>query len=612
MRFRADALRDFTYLRRRTRHYANMLAVLLAVVFFASGLITSYAEGKDVSGCITDITVSKSPAENREKLTVTVSFSDNDGNESVIRSGDSFTVSWPSQGDAYLTGYRGTIPLISGDGITYGEVTVGSGSAVAVFNDNVEGMYDVSGSFHFDVMAVNNSGGGDENVAAVTIEAGDKSCDVEIHRNASGNTQVGELPEFRKEAADIGGAWVKIDGVDGWVMTLDPEDPTYTRWILTANEHRNSISSDIVIDDQIQQGQELDPAEVSLYSAGSINANYSGTWDEVTSDFTADHPGSALNISDTGRIEWTIASGDADHEAWYLIYSCRITDFTLDTFDNSADITWTDDQGHTYSGHDESRFANTERGGEADVLPRGVLQITKKVAGTDLTVGGIGFEADKLNDSGEWERIAVMTTDNRGRATLTRLRAGHYRLYETSVPDYLEMRYTPEDPYEFDLGEDEGMSMSHGFTCEDPVRKTDITAVKQWKNADGSDDDSDHPTIWFRLYRMDRYGRRAPYGEIKDLPARITEVTWENLPANDVYGNEYVYEVIETDKSGNDWVPEGYTKSESGLTVINTRDEAVTPELPETGGPGDRGYIITGASALLTALGIIVVKVLLL
>lgn len=100
----------------------------------------------------------------------------------------------------------------------------------------------------------------------------------------------------------------------------------------------------------------------------------------------------------------------------------------------------------------------------------------------------------------------------------------------------------------------------------------DITADKVWKNMDGTTDTSDHPTIYFKLYRSINGGEPEAVedAELIELTNGTTTATWNDMPACDNQGNPYTYSVKETDASGNDAVPEDYEKIEDGLTVINT------------------------------------------
>lgn len=122
---------------------------------------------------------------------------------------------------------------------------------------------------------------------------------------------------------------------------------------------------------------------------------------------------------------------------------------------------------------------------------------------------------------------------------------------------------------------------------EPPTPTTDTVTVngsKQWVGTDGSADTSDHPTIYLALFRSVEGGdAELVAGTIRSITtasgSSYENQTWSDLPRYDSEGREYTYTVKEVDESGNDAVPVGYTKSESGTTVTNTK----TTEFPHTG-----------------------------
>ena len=348
---------------------------------------------------ITKLTVAPSLVENYGKVRVEVAFSDGSPDEHVFHGGDTIAISWPTAGDGVLKGYSATIPLISQDGVTYGEVKVTPAGAAIVFNAPVNDLYDVNGSFYFELLALNNADTTEEDTQIATIVAGSKTADVSIHKAASGTTVGGDLPDFRKQADSIGGGYTYVEG-KGWVMSLDPEDPTYTQWILTANENHQEIRSDIVISDSIGAGQRLDRSFLYVYSDGNITSSLTGSVDSVAASWNAAHPNSRLSLSDNGGLSWRIDQATATGTYWCMVYRCEITDFSQAYYENAADIYWTAPDGTAFSAHDEASFANVSQGGDVTGLPRGVLQVTKRVEGTQMVVSGVTFVIERSTDEG--------------------------------------------------------------------------------------------------------------------------------------------------------------------------------------------------------------------
>ena len=123
--------------------------------------------------------------------------------------------------------------------------------------------------------------------------------------------------------------------------------------------------------------------------------------------------------------------------------------------------------------------------------------------------------------------------------------------------------------------------MTEGFTVTNTYQKIDVVANKVWE--DDIKEGETRQTIYFKLYRKIKDGEELEVQgqELKELPSGTTKVTWKDLDRFDEKGNEYIYSVKEVNEDGEDFVPEGYKKSEDGLTVTNTKD-TVVPPTPET------------------------------
>ncbi|MBP6136892.1 MAG: InlB B-repeat-containing protein, partial [Clostridia bacterium] len=96
----------------------------------------------------------------------------------------------------------------------------------------------------------------------------------------------------------------------------------------------------------------------------------------------------------------------------------------------------------------------------------------------------------------------------------------------------------------------------------------EVEAKKYWR---GVVDTSDKVAVWFTLYRTTTTGtdEKVPDLDPKKIPPGNDSAHWNNLLGEDENGNAYTFYVKETDKDGNDWVPEGFEKEESGLIVYN-------------------------------------------
>ncbi len=111
-----------------------------------------------------------------------------------------------------------------------------------------------------------------------------------------------------------------------------------------------------------------------------------------------------------------------------------------------------------------------------------------------------------------------------------------------------------------------GTSMTNQYV----IPRGDIDGRKLWGR--GSDP---RPTVWLKLYRQvgDNPPEEVPLpeGELKQLPAGTTSVTWQNVELTTIRGESYVFSVREVDAHGADWTAPGYFKIENGTTVTNQR-----------------------------------------
>ncbi len=556
--------------------------------------VTVWSAPSDMSNYVTSIRVENQNVNDYEKVRITAAFDDGAPGEHVFTEGDTIRVNWPSGGDGYLTGYQKTLPLISPEGATYATAVITAAGATITFLAAVNEMYEVSGSIYFEALARNTTDTNDSDTKTITISAGDTAADINITKPAgSQGTGEGTLPFFRKAASNIGGGWQRVEGIDGWVAGLDPSDPTYTDWSLTANENRETITSDLIARDTLGEGMQLDIdyAQAELYSSGGTQVTYTGTFDEIAAAFNGQFADSTLTRDSHGNIVWIIGQQTINGTEWHLHYRCEITDYSLATYSNSADVTYSDSNNSPVSLHDIGYYANVNAGGDIVGLPRGVLQVTKKISGTEQTVSDVSFIVQKYED-GNWKDIGTMTTDSIGIARMSKLKTGTYRIYESEAPNYLEsefqidgITYSENNPYEFYVDLNDTSTTGISLEVSNKVKTTEITAVKQWKNSDGTQDTDSHPDTYFQLYRKTaNQSYAAKVGGIRILTDGNTEISWGELNAYTIYGDAYEYFVKEVNAEGEDSVPEGYQKEENGLTVINTKipEEKINVEVSKT------------------------------
>ena len=119
-----------------------------------------------------------------------------------------------------------------------------------------------------------------------------------------------------------------------------------------------------------------------------------------------------------------------------------------------------------------------------------------------------------------------------------------------------------------------------------------VEAKKYWRGVTGT---SDKIAVWFTLYRTTTTGtdEKVPGLNPEKIPPGNDSAHWNNLLGEDEEGNAYTFYVKETDKYGNDWVPDGFEKVESGLSVYNYKltQEQVIGTKKWVGGPTPRPQV---------------------
>ncbi len=195
---------------------------------------------------------------------------------------------------------------------------------------------------------------------------------------------------------------------------------------------------------------------------------------------------------------------------------------------------------------------------------------TTDVVGRKSWVGGENHRPESI-ELQLWKRLATGAEEKVGDSVRLNKGENAYTWKAMPVNDSNGYPYVyfvrevnvPED-YVASYSENARMTVTNTYVSP----TTTVSAIKAWSG--GSEEE--RPTVWFKLYRQIA-GAESPeeVGDILELPNGTTEVSWSNIPERDEQGNAYTYFVKEVDADGNDFVPSGYRKSETGLTVTNTK-----------------------------------------
>ncbi|NLW52377.1 MAG: Cna B-type domain-containing protein, partial [Tissierellia bacterium] len=127
-----------------------------------------------------------------------------------------------------------------------------------------------------------------------------------------------------------------------------------------------------------------------------------------------------------------------------------------------------------------------------------------------------------------------------------------YYVVETQIPENFEVKYL-----------EDGLTVENEYVIPTNGK---AEAIKVWENAP-----EQKPTVWFKLFRQieGAEAQAVPETPIKELANGTTVVAWEELEETDINGNPYTFSVKEVNEKGEDFVPDHYEKTETGLTVTN-------------------------------------------
>lgn len=551
------------------RMLSVIMALLIAAEFFpAMGVKAADA---DISERAVDsITITKTNGEeldngsisawNDFKVKVDFSEDDENGNQKSnfdIRSGDTISISWAAPKGVSWIGYSKSIELKQ-DSTVLGTAKITGSDALITFNDNVTKLQHVSGSVEFSIQNHNNPS---TDVHAGTITAGDNTVSVTVNP-----------VETLKTFGSKGGAY-ETDGSN------------IIRWTIWINNNAQAdLTGNITIEDTLPSTEEFYENvqdlkhlfSYALYKDGTVNyiaystdqfknagcgIEFEGQKIKITIPVTKENSGSIGQISFCTKS--TAAAGST--------VANEITMTHYVTSNPNEPIT------EDYIGR--TTVPNSD--GNISGVPKGTIRIHKVVNGTTDPIPNITFRIYKVYSESDHTRInewyqdadyAEIKTDDKGYAEIQNLSDGYYELAEQSNENNSWIAESSIKSVIVSLGGDVGTEKEIGNT----VKTTDVTATKEWKDANGNADTGSHPITYFKLYRTPAGGTLEEAGqEIKTVTTAAGDssatVKWENLPQYDNSGNEYAYSVKEVDEDGNDSTPEGYYKTESGLKVINQR-----------------------------------------
>ncbi|MFK4908827.1 Cna B-type domain-containing protein, partial [Lactococcus petauri] len=528
--------------------------LLLGILLFSNlgsiFSINAYAEeGRDVTSNVTSLSVSPSNVKDGEKFTVNLKF---DEKAIDIQSGDYIKVSWPRNGEIYGAGFNKSIDLLI-QGKNVGKLNVTTDGAIIVFNDNIRNLDDVEGWAQFEIQARNLTNTSEENTGNLTIISGNKTAVVAVTKPASGTGP----SVFYYKTGD-----------------MLPEDTDHVRWFLNINNNKSYVEQEVRVLDEIQPGQVLDPSSFEIVVDSPTGRNVFRGAEGVT-NFLAAYPRASFYYSvPENKIIINLPENITNLTSFSISYKTIISNPSQTYFDNHSKA-WFKEYNQPAVTGEEFNYSveNIDVSGGVNGTVKGELKIVKNIQGTEIGIPHVQFELKRI-DGGliQGQKSIILETDEQGITGIKKLAVGDYVVKEVHAPDWIDFDLLATKEIKFTMTDQDTSGASLNISNE--KKKISITGNKVWEGGE-----TPRPTVYLKLYRSIGTGSQLDevpnvgLGELKDGNLSFT---WNNLEQYDNYGNEYQYSVKEVDKNGTDFVPEGYTKIENGLTVINKNIEQIS------------------------------------
>ena len=288
---------------------------LLFIVFSQSDVV----KAGDVSNNVSSLTVSSNEISDGGQTTVKFTF---DEHAQKIQPGDTLKVNWTSSGTVYGVGFKKTIPL-NIDGTYVGDMVITDGSATVTFNEAIKNLQNIRGWGEFEIEVHNNTATDKEHVGKFTIISGDKTVDLSVKKEATGENHA----PFYLKAGD-----------------MHADDPEHILWTLTINAMNLEVDGDVRVEDEVQGGHSLVKDSFSITTTGNKPGYYGG--ETAIDDFLAAFPGSTFTIDASGKITVTIPKDLINKTGVLIFYRTKIENEKQKDFKNNTKV-WYQVKGET-------------------------------------------------------------------------------------------------------------------------------------------------------------------------------------------------------------------------------------------------------------------------
>ncbi|KMP27685.1 cell wall anchor protein [Bacillus wiedmannii] len=481
--------------------------------------IVANAQELNTLGLVDSFKIDKTDLSIGQRTKVTINFSEKDSLK--LKSGDTLTLTLPPE----LKGLNTEFLLDD-----YGTCKVTAGTVVCTFNDKVSTHQNIKGYLNFFVEAANV---GTDEKKEIETNFGtnvDKQSVTITGPSSGGGTDPGKPPFFYKTGDMNSG---KSDEV---------------RWFLNINLAKEELSRDIVVTDNLQEGQTLNKDSFYIIVDDYIGRR-SLTLQELekqgygTITFTGDKSFKVVLNKDKARLA-----------SFSIGYTSTITEAgkKQEFFKNDYTIDYQvlNKEPVNESGTHPVENMTAGGGAEGNVTPKGTLKIVKHIEGDEeKVIPNVSFKLYKEPD----EQVGdVYKTDEKGIIEIPNLQPGKYYVKEVSAPDYVD--FDPQAKVIFEVKSDAVNGVK--LPISNKVKTTSIAGTKTWKN----DNEKDRPSsIKVELLQNEKVV------DTKEVTAADGwKYKFDNLVTYDANGVAYKYEVKEQPI-------DGYTTEVNGYDITNTK-----------------------------------------
>ncbi|MGE7737470.1 Cna B-type domain-containing protein, partial [Bacillus paramycoides] len=481
--------------------------------------IVANAQELNTAGLVDSFQIGKTNLSTTERTKVTVNFSEKDGLR--LKPGDTLTLTLPPE----LKGLDREFPLDD-----YGTCKVTAGTVVCTFNDKVDTYENIQGYLNFFVEATNVGTDQKKEIETNFGTTVDKQSVTITGPSSGGGTDPGKPPFFYKTGD----------------MNSGKDD--VVRWFLNINLNKEELSRDIVVTDNLQEGQTLN--KDSFYI--SVD-NYLGNRYLTLQEFEKQGYGTITFTGDRS-FKVVLNKDKARLAAFSIGYTSTITEAgkKQEFFKNDYTIDYQVWNKEPVNESGSYPVENMAAGGGAtgNKVPKGKLKIVKHIEGNkEKVIPNVSFKLYK--ESGE-QVGGEYKTNEKGIVETPQLSPGKYYVQEVSAPDYID--FDPQKKVEFEIKSND----ENGVELDIPnkVKTTSVSGTKTWKDGDGAG----RP----EKIKVDLYQNGTVIQTKEVTAANNWKYEFKDLVVYDENGKAYKYEVKEQPI-------DGYTTEVNGYDITNTK-----------------------------------------